>query len=68
MRAVVIVVATLTCSTWQQITTCVGPDGYRSTETQWNGLVTGSDNQGDRWTRSEWQGREIITVTPRQER
>jgi hypothetical protein len=34
MRAVVIVVATLTCSTWQQITTCAGPDGYRSTETQ----------------------------------
>ena len=56
MRAVVIVVTilvqgadplvadTVTCSTWQQITTCVGPGGYRSTETQWQGLLTGDDN------------------------
>jgi hypothetical protein len=68
MRAVVIVVATLTCSTWQQITTCAGAGGYVSHETTWNGRVTGSDNRGDKWTRSEWQGQEIITVTPRQER
>src|SRR5277367_4939162 len=50
MRAVVIVVAMLTCSTWQQITTCAGPDGYRSNQTTWNGITTGDDNQGDRWT------------------
>ena len=52
------------CSTWQGITTCTGPGDYVSHETTWNGLKTGDDNQGDRWTRSEWQGREIITVTP----
>jgi hypothetical protein len=68
MRAVVIVVAMLTCSTWQQITTCVGPGGYVSHETTWNGVTTGSDNRDGKWMRSEWQGREIITVTPRQER
>jgi hypothetical protein len=43
MRAVVIVVATLTCSTWQQITTCAGPGGYVSHETTWNGITTGDD-------------------------
>jgi hypothetical protein len=59
---------TVTCSTWQQITTCAGPDGYVIHETTWNGITTGDDNQGGKWTRSEWQGREIITVTPRQER
>jgi hypothetical protein len=48
MRAVVIVVAMLTCSTWRQITTCVGPGGYVRHETTWNGLVTGDDNQADR--------------------
>jgi hypothetical protein len=68
MRAVVIVVTMLTCSTWQQIITCSGPGGYVSHETTWNGITTGSDNRGGDWTRSEWQGREIITVTPRQER
>jgi hypothetical protein len=52
------------CSTWQQITTCAGPDGYVGHETTWNGITTGDDNQGGKWTRSEWQGREIITVTP----
>jgi hypothetical protein len=59
---------TVTCSTWQQITTCAGPGGYRSFETTWQGGTTGDDNQGGRWTRSEWQGQGIITVTPRQER
>ena len=63
-----LVADTVTCSTWQQITTCAGPGGYVSHETTWNGLKTGDDNRGDKWTRSEWQGREIITVTPRQER
>jgi hypothetical protein len=56
------------CSVWQGITTCSSPDGYVSHETTWNGITTGSDNRGGKWTRSEWQGREIITVTPRQAR
>jgi hypothetical protein len=29
---------------------------------------TGDDNRGGKWTRSDWQGREIITVTRRQAR
>jgi hypothetical protein len=76
MRAL-IVIAALTppavaepvyCSVWQGIRTCVGPGGYVSHQTTWNGITTGDDNQGGRWTRSDWQGREIITVTHRQER
>jgi hypothetical protein len=59
---------TVTCSMCQGITTCSSPGGYVSPETTWNGITTGSDNQGGKWTRSEWQGQEIITVTPRQER
>jgi hypothetical protein len=51
MRAVIIAVAMLTCSTWQQIITCAGPDGYVSHEAKWSGLVTGDDNQGGKWTR-----------------
>jgi hypothetical protein len=69
MRAAIFVASlAIMCSTWQQVTTCAGPGGYVSHETTWNGRVTGDDNQGGKWTRSEWQGREIITVTPRQER
>jgi hypothetical protein len=68
MRAAIIAADTVTCSTWQQITTCAGPGGFVSHETRWNGITTGDDNRGGKWTRSEWQGQEIITVTPRQER
>ena len=55
---------TLTCSTWQGITTCQGPGGYRSTEWDRDGMRFGQDNQGDRWTTSRWQGIETTTVTP----
>ena len=58
----------LTCSTWQGMRTCMSSDGYVSRESTWNGITTGEDNQGDRWTTSRWQDRQIITVTPRQER
>ena len=78
MRALIVIAAmievspaladTVTCSTWQGITTCSSPDGYVSHETTWNGITTGDDNRGGKWRRSEWQGREIITVAPRQER
>jgi len=34
-------------STWQQITTCAGPDGYRSNKTTWNGITSGDDNQAN---------------------
>jgi hypothetical protein len=36
---------TLTCSTWQQITTCSSLGGYVSRESQWQGVTTGDDNQ-----------------------
>ena len=35
----------LTCSTWQQITTCQGPGGYRSTEWDSDGMTIGQDNR-----------------------
>jgi hypothetical protein len=63
MRAAIIVVAMLTCSTWQQITTCAGPGGYVSHETTWNGTTTGDDNQGGEWTTSRWRDIETTTVT-----
>jgi hypothetical protein len=60
---------TLTCSTsFQGYRVCQGPDGYRSTEWDRDGMRFGDDNRGDRWSTSRWQDREITTVTPRQER
>ena len=59
---------TLTCSTWQQITTCADAHGYVSHETEWQGMTNGWDNAGNRWTTSRWQGRETMTVWPRPER
>jgi hypothetical protein len=60
---------TLTCATSSQgYRVCQGPDGYRSTEWERGGMRFGEDNRGDRWSTSQWQDREITTVTPRQER
>jgi len=59
---------TLTCSVWQDIRICQGPSGYRSTETQWQGLTTGRDNRGNEWTTSHWNGLETTTVRGRPER
>jgi hypothetical protein len=53
----------ITCSIWQGVRTCSGPDGYVSHESTWNGITTGDDNQGDRWTTSRW--RDIETTTGR---
>jgi len=54
----------LYCSVWQGIRACQGPDGYRSTEWDRDGMTFGQDNQGDRWTTFRWQGIETTTVTP----
>jgi hypothetical protein len=75
MRAIITVVAitiytsmtqvnaeTLTCSTWQQITTCQDGHGYVSHETQWQGRTYGDDSDGVRWSTSRWQGFETTTV------
>jgi hypothetical protein len=65
MRSLVVVAAAvLTCSTWNGIRTCSGPDGYVSHESQWQGVATGDDNRGNRWTTSRWQGIERTTVKP----
>jgi hypothetical protein len=71
MRAIIVALAlasitpalaeTLICSTWQGIRTCSGPDGYVSHESTSNGITTGDDNQGNRWTTSRW--RDIETTT-----
>jgi hypothetical protein len=56
---------TLTCSTsFQGYRVCQGPDGYRSTESTWNGIITGSDNRGDTWTTSTWQDDETTAGSP----
>ena len=52
------------CSVWQGIRTCSSPDGYVSHETTWNGMTTGDDNRGNRWTTSRWRDQEITTSTP----
>jgi hypothetical protein len=44
---------------------CSGPGGYVSHESTWNGVTTGDDNQGHRWTTSRWQGVDTTTVEPR---
>jgi hypothetical protein len=62
------VAVVLTCSTWQGIRTCSSPDGYVSHETEWQGLTTGDDNQGNRWTTSRWRDFTTTTVTPPPER
>jgi hypothetical protein len=56
---------TLTCSTFAGVRTCSTPDGYVSHELQWQGRTNGWDNQGDTWSTSQWQDREITTSTPR---
>ena len=55
---------TLTCSTWQQITTCQDGHGYTSRETHWQGRTYGCDSDGARWSTSRWQGFDITTVKP----
>ena len=55
---------TLTCSTWQQITTCQDGHGYVSREHEWQGRTYGDDSDGNHWSTSRWQDREITTVTP----
>jgi hypothetical protein len=49
---------------WQGIRTCSSPDGYVSHESTWQGMTTGDDNQGNRWTTSRWRDGTITTVTP----
>jgi hypothetical protein len=59
---------TLTCTDWQGIRTCSSPGGCVSHETQWQGRTYRSDNRGDTWSTSRWEGMDITTVTPPPER
>jgi hypothetical protein len=57
---------TLACSTsFQGYRVCSGPGGYRSTETQWQGMTIGQDSDGSRWTTSRWRDTDITTFKPR---
>ena len=40
---------TLTCDTFGTMTTCRGPNGYRSTEDTFGTTTTGRDSLGNRW-------------------
>ena len=54
---------TLFCSmSFQGYRTCSGLGGYVSHESTWNGITTGDDNRGNRWTSSRWQGFTTTTV------
>jgi hypothetical protein len=55
---------TLACSTsFQGYRVCQGPDGYRSTEWDRDGMTIGQDSDGSRWTTSRWQGVDTTTTT-----
>jgi hypothetical protein len=72
VRAIVILAAsvspaladTVTCSMFAGVRTCSSPSGYVSHESTWNGITTGDDNQGNRWSTSRWRGDERTTITP----
>jgi hypothetical protein len=59
-----VVAETLTCSRWLDITTCQSPSGYASHESTWQGITTGYDNQGDRWTTCRLRDLETTTGEP----
>jgi hypothetical protein len=73
VRAIIILAAsispaladTVTCSIFAGVKTCSSPGGYTSHESTWNGITTGDDNQGDRWSTSRWRDTDITTVEPR---
>ena len=53
------------CSTWQGFRTCSGPGGYRSTETQRQGMTLGQDNRGNSLDDQPLAGFDTTTVEPR---
>jgi hypothetical protein len=81
MRAIIIILAavlvqgadplvagTLTCSQRQGVTTCSSSDGYTSHESTWNGVISGDDNGGGKWTSWRWRDTTTTTVRPPPER
>jgi hypothetical protein len=55
---------TVTCSEWNGIKTCHGPNGYHSTESTWNNVTTGQDNNST-WRVFHWNNQDTIQVTPK---
>ena len=55
---------TLTCSERLGIKTCLGNEGYVSHESKWQGVTTGDDNWGNKWSETEWMGRKTLTIKP----
>jgi hypothetical protein len=65
MKTLLMLVAgTITCSTWNDVRRCTGPNGYRSVESTWNGVTRGEDN-GSSWRIDHWNGQDTIKVTPK---
>ncbi len=61
MRAPFAVVVRTYSSTAQGYRVCQGPDGYRSTESEWMRFKISKDNRGAKWTSSRWNGLETTT-------
>ena len=60
---------TVTCITSSQgYRVCDDGHGHKTTEWDRDGMRFGEDSDGNRWTTSRWQDREITTVTPHPER
>jgi hypothetical protein len=53
-----LLVATITCHTWQTIVYCDGPSGFRSEEHSYGGITYGRDNRGNAWSGHQYGGRE----------
>ncbi len=64
MRALIIAVAIFCTTSFQGYRVCSSPDGYSSTEWQWQDQTIGQDSEGNHWTSSRWRDGDITTVTP----
>jgi hypothetical protein len=52
------------CSTFGDFTSCTGPGGYRSTESQFGDVTNGSDSRGATWRTSRFGDTTTTTITP----
>jgi hypothetical protein len=57
-----IIIAVLFCTTsFQGYRVCDDGHGYQSTEWLWQGVIVGSDSDGNHWTSSRWRDG-VITI------
>jgi hypothetical protein len=59
-----ITIAIFCTTSFQGYRVCDDGHGYRSTEWLWEGVIVGSDSEGNHWTSSRWRDGEITTGTP----